>query len=261
MRRRNSVHVPRSGTPQRVCLLLVGTLLAILAAACGDGDDGDAEPGAGERSTATGTTPTPSARAAAGDEFRELEFPAELATGQAIGDANAPITLTAFEDFQCPFCLRFTVLNEPVIIKEYVLTGKVRFEFKHFPILGEESGAAAIAGSCAADQGRFWALHKRLFLVQLDAGQLTSEKLNVGRFSAENLQRYAAEEGLDEAAFTTCLGSQAAVDKVAGQLREAMALGLRGTPSFLINGRPVTKPPTTTAEWRSFLDEQLKTTR
>lgn len=259
MRKRDSVHAPRSGAPQHLPLLLVGALLAILAAACGD--SGDAEPGTVEPSTATGATPSPSARANVGQEFRDLEFPAGLAKGQAIGDANAPITLTAFEDFQCPFCLRFTILNEPVIIKEYVLTGKVRFEFKHFPILGDESGAAAIAGSCAADQERFWALHKRLFLVQLDAGQLTSEKLNVGRFSAENLQRYAAEEGLDGAAFAACLGSQAAVDKVTGQLREATALGLRGTPSFLINGRPVTGPPTTAAEWRSFLDEQLKTTR
>lgn len=90
---------------------------------------------------------------------------------------------------------------------------------------------------------------------------MTAEKLNVGRFSAENLQRYAAEESLDGAAFAACLGSQTAVDKVTGQLREATALGLRGTPSFLLNGQPVTKPPATPAEWRSFLDEQLRAVR
>lgn len=159
----------RPCTPKHALLLLLVTLLAVVVAACGDGSD--AEPSTRERSTATGITPTPSARADPGQEFRDLEFPADLVDGQAIGEPDARITLTAFEDFQCPFCLRFTLLNEPVIIEEYVLTGKVRFEFKHFPILGDESGAAAIAGSCAADQGRFWALHRRLFLAQLDAGQ------------------------------------------------------------------------------------------
>lgn len=79
----------------------------------------------------------------------------------------------------------------------------------------------------------------------------------MGRFSAENLQGYAAEEGLDSAAFRACLTSQPAVDRVTAELREAAGLGLRGTPSFLINGQPVAKPPTTHAEWRTFLDEQL----
>lgn len=236
-------------------LFLIAPLLGILLAACGNDDNpgGSADPGSDP------ATPTATVDPAAA--FRDLEFPADLIDAQAIGESDAPITLTAFEDFQCPFCLRFTLLNEPVIIQEYVLTGKVRFEFKHFPILGDESGAAAIAASCAADQGRFWALHKRLFLVQLDAGQLTAEKLNIGRFSAQNLQRYAAEEGLDAAAFDACLASQAAVDKVTGELREAAALGLRGTPSFLINGQPVTAPPATPAEWRSFLDDQLEAVR
>ena len=238
---------------------MLAALLAILVAACTDGDD--LETGAGEPSTASRTTPMRTASADPGKDFRGLDFPADLADGQAIGRPGAPLALTAFEDFQCPFCLRFTLLNEPVIIKEYVLTGKVRLEFKHFPILGDESGAAAVAANCAADQGRFWDLHKRLFLAQFDAGQLTAEKLNVGRFSVENLQQYASEEGLDAASFTACLTSQAAADRVTAQLRDAAALGLRGTPSFLVNGQPVTRPPTTPDEWRSFLDEQLKAIR
>ncbi|MCL4239768.1 MAG: DsbA family protein [Dehalococcoidia bacterium] len=233
-------------------LFLIAPLLGILLTACGNDDNpgGSADPGSDP------ATPTATVDPAAA--FRDLEFPADLVDGQAIGKPDARITLTVFEDFQCPFCLRFTLLSEPVIIEEYVLTGKVRFEFKHFPILGDESGAAAIAATCAAEQGEFWAFHKRLFLVQLDAGQLTAEKLNVGRFSVANLQRYASEGGIEPGAFDACLTSRAAADKVTAQLREAAALGLRGTPSFLINGEPVTRPPTAPAEWRSFLDEQIK---
>ena len=245
----------RSSAAKHALLLLLGPLLAVLVAACGNGDD--AQTGTGEPSTTKGATPTRTKGPDPAQEFRDLEFPAEIVDGQAIGKFGARITLTAFEDFQCPFCLRFTLVNEPVIIEEYVLPGKVRLEFKHFPILGDESGAAAVAANCAADQGRFWDLHKRLFLAQFDAGQLTNEKLNVGRFSVENLQGYATEAGLDTAAFRACLASQPAADRVTAELREAAALGLRGTPSFLINGQPVARPPTTPAEWRTFLDEQL----
>lgn len=228
---------------------------AILTAACGGGDEeGASDPSTASATQARSATPSP------GQVFANLDFPAALIDGQAIGKSDAPITLTAFEDFQCPFCLRFTLLNEPVIIEEYVLTGKVRFEFKHFPILGDESGAAAVAASCAADQGRFWDLHKRLFLLQLDAGQLTAEKLNVGRFSVANLQQYAIDGGLDSTAFNACLISPEASAKVTAEFRAGANLGLRGTPSFLINGQPVANPPATPAEWRTFLDAQLKAT-
>jgi len=246
----------RSTRPDGLALALLITLF-VFGSAC-SGDDADS---AGDPPAASSVTPTQNASPDPGRAFKGLEFPADLVDGQAIGKPVAPLTLTAFEDFQCPFCLRFTLLNEPVIVEEYVLTGKVRFEFKHLPILGNESRTAAIAATCASDQGLFWALHERLFLVQLDAGQLTAEKLNAGRFSIEKLQQYAAEAGLDAAAFNTCLMSPAAADRVTAQLREASALGLRGTPSFLVNGEPVTRPPTTPGEWRSFLDEQIKAAR
>ncbi len=257
-----SAPIRRLGDVPRRCVLgrrrllfAIGPLLGILAVACDS--DGEGPASAGEPAPGSATAPAASATVDPFTVFRELEFPAGLIDGQAMGRSDAPITLTAFEDFQCPFCLRFTLLNEPVIIEEYVLTGKVRFEFKHFPILGDESGAAAVAATCAAEQGEFWSFHKRLFLAQLDAGQLTAEKLNAGRFSVANLQRYASEEGIESGTFDACLRSQAAADKVTAHLREAAGLGLRGTPSFLINGEPVARPPTTPDEWRRFLDEQL----
>lgn len=248
----------RQGLRLRHPLLLLGALVIGLATACGDDDAQDRGGGSPASPTAT---PTQAASADPEKAYRDFDFPPDLVDGQAIGKPDAPVTLTAFEDFQCPFCLRFTLLNEPVIVEEYVLSGKVRFEFKHFPILGDESGAAAVAATCAAEQGKFWAFHKRLFLVQLDAGQLTAEKLNVGRFSVRNLQRYASEKGIEPGALDACLTSQAAADKVTAHLREAAALGLRGTPSFLINGEPVARPPTTPGEWRSFRDEQIKAAR
>jgi protein-disulfide isomerase len=226
------------------------------AVACGDDDDSGAKPSAPAADTGS---PSPSATRANIDiqRFRDEEVPTELANGQVAGKADAKVTLTVYEDFQCPICLRFTVLNEPTIMDEYVRTGKIKFEFKHYPILGQESANAAIAATCAAEQNKFWPYHKKLFLVEADAGQLNQEKIDVGRFSPDQLQQYAADLGLDTTAFNACIFGQAAADKVTAQARDARALGLRGTPGFVINGTPLADSPASPAEWRTTLDKAI----
>ena len=102
----------------------------------------------------------------------QVEFPYDQAKGYKVGSDSAPIKLTEFEDFQCPFCLRYTGEEEPDIVKEFVKTGKVQIEFKHLPLLGAESVRAAKAGECAAQQDKFWQLHNDLFLTQAKAGQI-----------------------------------------------------------------------------------------
>ena len=82
----------------------------------------------------------------------QAEFPFDQAKGYKLGSDTAPVKLTEFEDFQCPFCLRYTADEEPAIVKEYVKTGKVQIEFKHLPLLGAESVRAAKASECASQQ-------------------------------------------------------------------------------------------------------------
>lgn len=230
---------------------------ALFATACGgDDDDTGATGGASPAATAPRATATPTGDPAAA--FRSLDVPLQMADGYALGSASAKVTLVVFEDFQCPHCLNWTLTIEPTIVKDYVATGKVRLEFRNFPILGEESGAAALGAQCAADQNKFWPYQKKLFLVEYDAGQLKNEKTQAGRFSAENLVKYAGDVGLDAAAFTTCLGAPDTGTKVAAHLRNARDLGLRGTPSFLIGDQPVANPPGDAAGWKSFLDDALK---
>ena len=117
---------------------------------------------------------------------------------------------------------------------------------------------AAIAGYCAADQGKFWEMHKQLFLVQAEAGQLTDEKTNVGRFSIDNLVKYAKDLGLDTDAFSTCASADTTVAALTQQLQDAQDLGFRGTPSFAVNGVAQSGQPATLDAWTKFLDEQLK---
>jgi len=166
-------------------------------------------------------------------------LPLDLANGSKLGRDDAPVKIVAYEDFQCPFCLRYTAEQEPQIVEELVKTGKVQLEFRHLPILRNESVSAAVASQCAADQNKFWQYHHKLFLTQAEAGQANDEELNVGRFSDDNLKKFAKDLGLDSAQFDQCFDTREHLDLVTEHQREANQFGITGTPGFTVNGQPI----------------------
>jgi protein-disulfide isomerase len=117
------------------------------------------------------------------------------------------------------------------VLKQYVTEGKINFVYKHSAFLGQESVWAAQASECAADQGKFWEYHDLLFDKQ------TGE--NVGTFTKENLVAYAQELDLDMAQFEPCLQNDATLQRVAADTQEGGQAGVRGTPTFFINGQPL----------------------
>ncbi len=183
----------------------------------------------------------------------------EMFDGFGLGDRGAPLTLTVFEDFQCPFCIRYSAIIEPVIIKEFVASGRLRLEFRNFPILGPESGSAAVASVCAARENRFWDYAAAVFGLQAAAGQMTDEQLNVGRLDDGTLTGIARDLGLDGDAFESCMASGGALAEVQAHIDEAAAFNVPGTSSFVLNGAPISRPPSDAAGLRDFLDEQLAT--
>jgi protein-disulfide isomerase len=102
--------------------------------------------------------------------------------------------------------------------------GKVRVVHKDFP-LSSHTGAlpAAEAARCAGAQGVFWEYHDLLYL-------------SVPDFSRDDLIRYAGRLNLDRDAFTTCIDTRRLRKDVATDVAEGRAIGLRGTPTFLVNG-------------------------
>ena len=188
----------------------------------------------------------------------EANFPSEMASGKFVGNEDAPITLTSYEDFQCPFCLRYTAEQEPALIEEFVKTGEIRIEFKHLPILGTESLRAARAAVCVADQDKFWPFQNRLFTVQAEADQFNDEQTNVGRFSDENLRNFAIEAGANGEEYDACFASQDSLDRVQADQAEAASFGISGTPGFAINGRPLgSGAPSDIEGWRTLFDQVL----
>jgi len=154
-----------------------------------------------------------------------------LRDANRVGDKNAPVTIVEFSDFQCPFCGRHFQNVEPVLFEEYVDTGKVTFVYKHSAFLGLESVWAAQASECAADQGKFWDYHDLLFTRQ--AGE------NQGAFTKDKLLSFAEELNLDMTQFEPCLINDQTLDRVQADTQEGQQAGVRGTPTFFINGQPL----------------------
>jgi len=149
----------------------------------------------------------------------------------SIGDADAPVVLVEFTDFQCPFCSRHFLETYPQIVTDYVDTGQVRYVFLDFPLssIHPQAQAAAEAARCAGDQGAYLAMHDALFARQ---GEWN------GRDDAATIfGSFASELGLDGEAFTACLDSGQHAAEVQADLEQGISLGVDGTPAFFLNGR------------------------
>jgi protein-disulfide isomerase len=112
-----------------------------------------------------------------------------------------------------------------------VATGKVRFGYWNYAFLGEESQWAAEAAECAADQDKYWEYHDKLFASQ--SGE------NQGAFTKDKLKQFAADLSLDTAAFNDCLDSGNHAAQIQTDSQMAQQIGVRSTPSFLVNGTPL----------------------
>jgi len=107
----------------------------------------------------------------------------------------------------------------------------VRIGYRHFAFLGQESQWAGEASECAAEQDSFWEYHDYLFANH--GGE------NQGAFNKENLKKFAVELGLGTEAFNECLDSGKYVQVVQLETSTGQQIGVKSTPTFLVNGQPV----------------------
>lgn len=107
----------------------------------------------------------------------------------------------------------------------------MRVGYIHFAFLGPESNWAAEASECAAEQDKFWEYHAAIYANQRGENQ--------GVFSQDNLKALAAALNLDTESFNACLDSGRYTAVVQSDASIAQTLGVRSTPTFLINGQPL----------------------
>lgn len=167
------------------------------------------------------------------------------------GDPNAKVTLVEFSDFQCPFCEKLYTDTMPSIIKEYVDTGKVKLAFRHYPLpFHQNAQKTGEASECANDQGKFWEMHDKLFDTQKEWESQSATDL------IQTLSGYAAELGLDTAAFDSCLSSDKYKNAVTDDMNEGAKVGVSATPTVYVNGIPVVGAESF-AVFKQTIDQEL----
>jgi protein-disulfide isomerase len=158
-----------------------------------------------------------------------------------------------YGDFQCPFCLEFVQSTKPLIDEHYIKTGKVYFIFQDLPLTTIHPGAlmAAHAADCAAEKGRFWEMHDRLY-----AGLAANEWGTGAPGELQTFGGYAESIGLSSDAVQTCISSSRHARQIASDVRSASSKGINSTPTFLINGKIMVGAPAF-ERWQEIFDTIL----
>jgi len=194
-------------------------LIVILAVVAFRGNSGNGTTGgtAFPTGAAVGDNPTPSA----------IDMEALLDDDAVRGDKDAPVTIVEWSDFECPFCARFFEQALPSIEEEYIKTGKVKLVYRDFPLsFHTNAQKAAEAAECAGEQGKYWEMHDLLFAQGVQGG-------------VAGFKQYAKTLGLNTAKFDTCLDSGAMAGEVQQDMADGAAVGIQGTPGFIVNGKLV----------------------
>ena len=177
--------------------------------------------------------------------------------GTVLGDPDAEHTLVEYGDYQCIHCADFALNAQPQFIKDFIATGKLKYEFRTMPVLGGDvadpgnrSVRAAEASLCALDQGKFWEFHDRIFEPTLnqEQDQLTDDFLN----------QAAGDLGLETETFASCLSAGTHRQEVIDSYNEGMTLGLAGVPAFYLDGQAVLWPATGYEGFKSNLEFALR---
>ena len=159
-------------------------------------------------------------------------LPADTAgfRGYVIGSDSAPVEIVEYGDYQCPGCASFSIVTFPDVQERLVNTGKARFVYRDFPLDGIHRFArlAAHAAACADEQGKFWQVHKLIFQGQPDWAGGNAERV---------LRGYAQAASLDMGRYGDCMQSARYAGRIQASYEQGAALGVDGTPKFLIGDR------------------------
>jgi len=151
------------------------------------------------------------------------------AAGHVLGNADAPVTIDLYEDFQCPACEKWGQNIFPSLVRNELAAGTVKIVFHGFAFIGSESTDAGKAAWAAEQQGRFWDMWATLY-----ANQGLHE--NGGSFARARLLAMAEAIGLDMTRFTADFDSTAATTAVADGVAAAATANVNSTPTLIING-------------------------
>ena len=153
----------------------------------------------------------------------------ELKNAPVLGLKTATVTIVEVGDYQCHMCKLWFEETRPLIIENYIETGKANLVFIDMPFLGSDSTPASEATYCANDQGKYWEYHSTLFEYQ--------QEIDDGWANASRLQAIALNLGLNMEQFDKCMITDDHRAQVNFNMQMAKKeFGANSTPTFVIVG-------------------------
>jgi protein-disulfide isomerase len=150
--------------------------------------------------------------------------------GYVKGSPTAPVEITEFADYQCPFCQTFATLQMPTIEERLIKTGRLRWRYRDFPLQQHPfSRLAAHSAACADEQGKFWEQHQRIYEGQAEWAASSD--------AASIFRGYAKAIGLDLGRYDACMSSAKYAGRIQASQQEGERLGVNSTPTLLVGGR------------------------
>jgi protein-disulfide isomerase len=151
--------------------------------------------------------------------------------GYVMGAAEAPVEIVEYADFQCPHCAGFDQVQFPDLKRRLMDTGKARFVYRDFPLDFPHSRLASHAAACADDQGKFWEAKDGLYRRQAEWSLGSTGK------AYDIFGEIAAAAGANRTTWEACMEAGNHAARIEASHEEGARLGVRSTPTFLINGR------------------------
>jgi protein-disulfide isomerase len=165
------------------------------------------------------------------------------------GSESASITLVEYGDYECPACINYQRIVRR-LLEKYPDT--LKFEFRHFPLIGlhPHALAAAKAADAAGQQGKFWEMHD----VLMTGREQWSRVSDVEPFFIDQ----AKQLGLDVNLFRESFRSPETEQRILKQRASAEASGIAATPTFLINDSKIERVPQNFEGFDSLIVEELQ---
>jgi protein-disulfide isomerase len=147
--------------------------------------------------------------------------------GYLKGSPEAPVEITEYADYQCPFCQTFATLQMPTIEERLINTGRLRWRYRDFPLQQHSfSRLAAHSAACADEQGKYWDQHMRIY----EGQQQWAESGN----AASLFRQYAQKGGLDLGRYDACMKAAKYAGRIQASLNEGIQVGVNSTPTLLV---------------------------
>ena len=150
--------------------------------------------------------------------------------GYLKGSPDAPVEITEFADYQCPFCQTFATLQMPTIEERLIKTGRLRWRYRDFPLQQHPfSRLAAHSAACTDEQGKYWEQHNRIYEGQAEWA--------AARDAGPVFRRYAQADGLDLGRYDACMKAGKYAGRIQASLNEGIQVGVNSTPTLLVGNK------------------------